>query len=152
MDRALLAKEYFNEGYTCSQSIVLAFQDLIGIEKEKLIKLTLPLGGGLGRLRLTCGAVNSMAMVAGMIFSNSESNSENKDITYAIVQELAKRFKKENETLNCELLLKKAELEVEIGGKAEERTNEYYKKRPCGKIVYSVAKILEEYLIERGIL
>jgi C_GCAxxG_C_C family probable redox protein len=152
MDRALLAKEYFNEGYTCSQSIVLAFQDLMGIEKEKLIKMVLPLGGGLGRLRLTCGAVNSMAMVVGMVFSNSESNSENKDITYAIVQELAKRFKKENETLNCELLLKKAELEVEIGGKAEERTNEYYKKRPCGKIVYSAAKILEEYLIERGIL
>ena len=152
MDRADKAKQYFNEGYTCSQSVVLAFQDLMGIEKEKLIKLALPLGGGLGRLRLTCGAVNSMAMVIGMIFSNSESNSENKDTTYAIVQELAKRFAKENETLNCEQLLKKAELEVEIGGKAEKRTNEYYKKRPCGKIVYSAAKILEEYLIERGII
>ena len=152
MDRAILAKQYFNEGYACSQAIILAFEDLIGIDKGQLSKLVLPLGGGLGRLRLTCGAINSMAMVVGILFSDSESNSENKDKVYAIVQDLSERFKKEMHTLNCEELLKQAELEVEIGGKSEERSKEYYNKRPCGNIVYKVALILEEYLREKGVL
>ena len=152
MDRATLAKQYFNEGYACSQALILAFEDLIGIDKEQLSKLVLPLGGGLGRLRLTCGAINSMAMVVGMIFADGESNSENKDKVYAIVQELTGKFKQDHHTLNCEELLRQAELDVEIGGKAEERSTEYYNKRPCGNIVYKVALILEEYLKEKGVL
>ncbi len=152
MDRATLAKQYFNEGYACSQAVILSFEDLIGIDKEQLSKLVLPLGGGLGRLRLTCGAINSMAMVVGILFSDSESNSKNKDKVYAIVQDLSERFKNEMHTLNCEELLKQAEIEVEIGGKAEERSAEYYNKRPCGNIVYKVALILEEYLKEKGVL
>lgn len=152
MNRARKAQELFNQGYACSQAVILAFSDLIDIEEEKLSKLVLPLGGGLGRLRLTCGAINSMAMVVGILFSNSESNEENKNNTYAIVQELVNRFIEENKTINCAELLKQAELEVQIGGKAEERTSEYYKKRPCGKIVYSAAKILEEFLKEKEII
>lgn len=152
MNRARKAQELFNQGYACSQAVILAFSDLIDIEEEKLSKLVLPLGGGLGRLRLTCGAINSMSMVVGILFSNSESNEENKNNTYAIVQELVNRFIEENKTINCAELLKQAELEVQIGGKAEERTSEYYKKRPCGKIVYSAAKILEEFLKEKEII
>lgn len=152
MDRATIAKQYFNEGYACSQALIFAFEDLIGIDKEQLSKLVLPLGGGLGRLRLTCGAINSMAMVVGMIFADGESNSENKDKVYAIVQELTGKFKQDHHTLNCEELLRQAELDVEIGGKAEERSTEYYNKRPCGNIVYKVALILEEYLKEKGVL
>lgn len=152
MNRASKAQELFNQGYACSQAVILAFSDLIDIDSEKLSKLVLPLGGGLGRLRQTCGAINSMSMVIGILFSNSESNEENKNNTYAIVQELVNRFIKENKTINCAELLKQAELEVQIGGKAEERTSEYYKKRPCGKIVYSAAKILEEFLKEKEVI
>ena len=93
-----------------------------------------------------------MAMVVGMIFADGESNSENKDKVYAIVQELTGKFKQDHHTLNCEELLRQAELDVEIGGKAEERSTEYYNKRPCGNIVYKVALILEEYLKEKGVL
>lgn len=152
MNRASKAQELFNQGYACSQAVILAFSDLIDIDSEKLSKLVLPLGGGLGRLRQTCGAINSMSMVIGILFSNSESNEENKNNTYAIVQELVNRFIEENKTINCAELLKQAELEVQIGGKAEERTSEYYKKRPCGKIVYSAAKILEEFLKEKEVI
>lgn len=152
MNRASKAQELFYQGYACSQAVILAFSDLIDIDSEKLSKLVLPLGGGLGRLRQTCGAINSMSMVIGILFSNSESNEENKNNTYAIVQELVNRFIKENKTINCAELLKQAELEVQIGGKAEERTSEYYKKRPCGKIVYSAAKILEEFLKEKEVI
>ena len=68
MSRAIKAKEYFLQGYACSQAVALAFSDVIGLDEETLLKITLPFGGGLGRLRLTCGAVSGMAMVVGLLF------------------------------------------------------------------------------------
>lgn len=152
MNRCEQAEQYFKEGYNCSQAVVLAFSDLVNVEKEELLKLSLPLGGGLGRLRQTCGAVSGMALIIGLVFSSNEINDDNKLYIYSIVQELVKRFMDEKETINCKELLEKAKLEVEIGGAAEKRTEEYYKKRPCGKIVYTATKILEDYLKEKSII
>ena len=152
MKRCELARDYFKQGYACSQALALAFIDLTDLSEEQISKLTLPLGGGLGRQRLTCGAINSMAMIVGFIFSKNENSHENKLYVYEIVQELSNRFIKEYNTLNCAELLKNANLEVEIGGKPEERTSGYYDRRPCEKIVYACANILEEYLKEKNIL
>ncbi len=152
MTRKEIARELFMNGYTCSQSIVVAFKDLVNVDEETLLKMSLPLGGGLGRLRLTCGTFSSIALIVGLLFSKNEISEENKLNTYQIIQELAKRFQEKLGTLSCKELLEKAKLEVEIGGKPEFRTEEYYKKRPCGKIVYFAAEIFEDYLKEKGII
>lgn len=152
MDRKEYAKQLFYEGYACSQAIVMAFSDLVDVDQEQLKKLSLPFGGGIGRLRLTCGAFNGMIMVASLLFSNYEDVEENKIKTYEIVQELAKRFEEVHTTLSCEKILELAQIDIQIGGSPEARTDEYYKKRPCGKVVYQAAKILEDYLIEKNII
>jgi len=152
MTRKEVAKQYFYEGYACSQAIVLAFSDLLNMDKEELKKVSLPFGGGIGRLRLTCGAFSGMLIVISLLFSNYEDVEENKIKTYEIVQELAKRFEEVHTTLSCEKILELANLEVQYGGAPEFRNDEYYKKRPCGKIVYQAAEILEKYLIERNII
>ena len=152
MSRAERAKEYFLQGYACSQAVALVFADVMGVDQDVILKMTLPFGGGFSRLRLTCGAVSGMASVIGAVFAKAEVSPENKRDTYAIVQELAKRFETEQGSLSCAELLKKASLKVEIGGEAEARTQEYYKKRPCGEIVASAVRILEEYLKEKEIL
>lgn len=152
MTRALKAKENFESGYACSQSVVMAFSDLVGIDESTLKKLSLPLGGGLGRLRLTCGAINGIAIIVGLIFSSAERDDENKTYVYSIIQELVKRFEHEKQTINCKELLEKASLDVEIAGTPESRNNEYYKKRPCGSVVYTAAYILEQFLMEKGII
>ena len=142
MSRAERAKEYFLQGYACSQAVALAFADLMGVDEATISKIMLPFGGGMGRLRLTCGAVSGMVAVIGAV----RAEAENKKRTYAIVQELCNQFKAENGSLICAELLSGVKLPVEVGGEAEKRTQEYYKKRPCGEIVYCAAKILEEYL------
>lgn len=152
MTRKDLAEKLFFEGYACSQAIVLAFSDLVDIDKEQLKKISLPFGGGIGRLRLTCGAYSGMLMISSLLFSNYEDVEENKLKTYEIVRELAKRFEKELGTISCKELLEKVNIIPEIGGNPEKRTDEYYKKRPCGKIVYIASKILEDYLIEKNII
>ncbi len=152
MSRAERAKEYFMQGYACSQAVALAFADVTGIDESTLKRITLPFGGGLGRLRLTCGAVSGMATVVGAVFTQEERTPENKKEVYAIVQEVCEKFKAENGSLICGELLAGVNVPVEIGGSAEARTHEYYKKRPCTELVYCAADILEKYLTEKGVL
>ena len=150
MSRADKAKELFQQGYACSQAVALAFSDLFKVDESAIAQIALPFGGGLGRLRLTCGAVSGMAVVLGLLFSEAENSAENKKRVYAITQSLCKKFQAENGSLICEDLLTGANLQVSVGGEAEKRTDEYYKKRPCADFVYSAARILEEYLQEEG--
>ncbi len=149
--RAQLAKEYFEKGYACSQAVALAFSDIIGLPETQIAKIMLPFGGGFGRLRLVCGAISGMTAVVGLIFSGEDSTPENKKKVYAIEQELCGKFKEKYGTLLCGELLERMKVPVEVGGVAEPRTQEYYKKRSCGEIVYDVAKILDDYLQEKGV-
>ena len=150
MSRAESAKEYFMQGYACSQAVALAFSDLLGLDKEMIAKLTLPFGGGLGRMRLTCGAVSGMAFVIGAVFAEGKNSPENKKKTYAITQALSLRFKEEFGSLICLDLLSGMNIPVQVGGEAEPRTETYYKKRSCADMVAFTAGMLEDYLREEG--
>lgn len=150
MSRNERAKEYFLQGFACSQAVALAFADIMGLDEDTIRKITLPFGGGVGRLRLTCGAVSGMALVIGAVFADSENTPENKKNTYAIVQELCGKFKEKTGSLICAELLAGMKVPVEIGGEAEKRTAEYYKKRSCADMVALATEILENYLKENG--
>lgn len=151
MSRAEKAKEYFLQGYACSQAVALAFSDLVGTDEATLCKMMLPFGGGLGRLRLTCGAVSGMAATAGLLLAESTNSPENKKKTYEAVQKLCAEFQEENGSLICAELLSNADIPVKVKGETSSQGNAY-KKRPCGDIVYSATEILEKYLKERGVL
>ena len=144
MSRGERAKEYFLQGYACSQAVALVFSDLLGISEEEIAKLTLPFGGGLGRQRLTCGAVSGMAFVVGGVLAKAENDKENKKQVYKAVQEVCAKFQEQTGSLICAELLSGAN--ATSLGEAEARTAEYYKKRPCAELVVLAASILEEYL------
>ena len=144
MERKQLASEYFHMGYNCSQAVVMAFEDIIGIDKETLAKMSVGLGGGVGRMREVCGCVSGMAMVLGLVFGNDDPSSKN-DI-YPIVQKACDGFKKENGSIICRELLKG--IPTSTGGTAEARTPEFYKKRPCGELVEQAAEIAEMIIRE----
>jgi hypothetical protein len=91
-----------------------------------------------------------MTAIAGLIFANQNAN--NKMEVYEIERELCARFEKEMGSLICAELLAEAKVTPTVGGSPEERTENYYKKRPCGEIVALTAKILEDYLIEKSVL
>ena len=151
MSRAERAKEYFLQGFACSQAVALAFSDVMGVDEQSILKMMLPFGGGLGRLRLTCGAVSGMAAVIGMVFAKSETTPQNKKEVYAIVQRLCGKFQEETGSLICAELLAGMKVPVEVGGEAETRSKEYYQKRSCGNMVALATQILEDYLAEEGV-
>ena len=88
MKRAEKAKDYFQQGYACSQAVALAFADLTTLSEDELKKIMLPFGGGMGRLRLTCGAVSGMAAILGLIAAKTEVTGENKAGMYEITRAL----------------------------------------------------------------
>ena len=150
MSRAEHAKEYFTQGYACSQAVALAFADLTDLTESQIKKLSLAFGGGFGRQRLVCGAVSGITLLCGLFFAEDENSSQNKKLVYEIEQKLCAEFKKQTGSLICADLLTGANLDFTSGGQAEARSEEYYKKRPCLEIVYIAAKVFEDYLIEIG--
>ena len=144
------AGEYFKAGYNCSQSVVLAFEELYGIDREMVLKLSSSFGGGMGRLREVCGAVSGMLMVAGLLYGyDGPKDYEGKSEHYARVQELAKEYEKENGSIICRELLGLGKKRAQP--QPEQRTDTYYKKRPCEQLVRMAAGIMEEYIQQNPI-
>lgn len=140
MNEGEIAKQNFLSGLNCAQAVVLAFKDRLGMEEKALKRLSVGFGGGLARQRLTCGAVSGMTFVLSYLLSNGEDKTE----IYAIIREACAEFKNKLGSLICAELL--AGVETTAGGVPEERTQIYYKKRPCAEICETAAEITAEYL------
>ena len=144
------AMDLFAEGFNCSQSVFLAFEDLYGLDRQMALRLSSSFGGGMGRLREVCGAVSGMFMVAGLIYGYDDpTDHEAKTMHYKRIQELAAAFQEENGSIICRDLLGLGS--GKDGYEPEKRTEEYYKKRPCGQLVGIAAGIMEKYICEHSV-
>ena len=145
-DRVAKAVALFREGYNCSQSVVTAFADLYGFTREQALHMSASFGGGIGRMRETCGAACGMFLLAGLEKCAVEGKDrESKAANYALVQELAEEFKKRNGALRCADLLGLSRKEPVVST-PEARTEQYYAKRPCARMVEEAARIWSEHL------
>ena len=149
MARREAAMANFMKGYNCSQSIVLAFADMLDIDAATLSKMSSSFGGGMGRLREVCGSVSGMFLVAGLLYGyDGPETGQVKADHYARIQELAHRFEEKHGSIVCrELLGLSVRHDVPV---PEARTAEYYKKRPCPEIIGDAAEILEQYIKENA--
>lgn len=146
------AEELFMQGFNCSQSVTAAFADIYGYTEEQALRLSAGFGGGIGRMRLTCGAACGMFTLAGMdCGSVTPGDREGKSANYKVVQALAARFTAEHGSLTCSELLKLKKGDP-LSYEASPRTAEYYKSRPCVNQIISAARIFAEYLEAKDIL
>ena len=147
MTRREMAMANFKKGYNCAQSVVLAFQDLLPAEGAMLSKMASSFGAGMGRLREVCGSVSGMFMAAGLLYGyDGPETGEKKAEHYARIQELAHRFEEKHGSIVCRELL--GLIVKHDDTHPEERTEEYYRKRPCEEIIGDAAEILEKLIEE----
>lgn len=140
-----MAMANFLEGYNCSQSIVLAFADMLPIDRATLLRMASSFGGGMGRLREVCGSVTGMFMIAGILYGyDGPETGQVKADHYARIQELAHKFEEEHGSIVCREMLGLTVHHDEPVPEA--RTQEYYKKRPCPEIIGDAAEILDQYI------
>lgn len=135
------ARAFFRQGYNCSQSVLLAFSDLTGLDDETSVKVGAGLGGGVSRMREVCGAVSAMAVVCGFIECKS---------TYALVQQLASEFRSRNGSVVCRDLLALKSSGWQTPERSA-RTPEFYSSRPCERMVMDSAGIIAGYLFDNKI-
>ena len=141
MDKGQIAVDNFKTGLNCAQAVVLAFKDELKLDELTLKKLSISFGGGLGRQRLTCGAVSGMCMVLGALLSDGAD----KLAIYEIVQKACADFKNEVGSIICADLLD-GNILKDKSPKPEDRTDEYYKRRPCAELCRLAAEITQKYL------
>lgn len=139
------AEELFTDGYNCAQAVLCAFEDVTGMERSTAAAVASSFGGGIGRMREVCGAVSGAVMVLGIAKGYTDPKDPvSKRNHYRLVQEFMRRFREENGSYICRELL--SGVDSTKGGDPEERTPQYYKKRPCRELVGCAADIAAEML------
>ena len=146
-EREKQAVRNFADGCNCAQAVLMAYADVLGLTREQAAMVAVGFGGGMGRLRLHCGAFSAAVMLAGAIEGVDGANKEHRPQTYARVQEIHRQFVAKNGTVSCAALLGRAG--VPENPTPEERTPEYYAKRPCARVIRSACQIIDGMLAEQ---
>lgn len=154
-DRIEKARRLFKEdGYNCCQAVVLAYNDLFNIDDKMAASLSSGFGGGMGRMREVCGSVSGMVFLAGLMSpADNPSDKDGRTRNYALVQDIAGKFREINGSIVCRELLgltpagASSQTTIE-SPEPSDRTSEYYKKRPCEELVGISARIIGEKLLQ----
>ena len=145
MDHGEKAAELFLQGYNCAQAVTVAFCDVTGLTADQAAKLSSSFGGGMGRMREVCGAVSGMLLVAGMLYGyETPGDDVSKKEHYTLVQHLAGRFREQVGSIVCREILKNPPTDPA----PTPRTAEFYKNRPCARMVRLAGAILDDYMAE----
>lgn len=155
--RVMKGVDLFKQGYNCSQAVAMTFADWYDVPEGLMARMSASFGGGIGRMRETCGSALGMFMLAGLEIASEEANQEIKKLNYEAVQQLAAIFKEEAGSICCKELLglnkQRADgtiPEITICATPEARTDEYYKKRPCIRMVETGIRTYMKFLKERA--
>ena len=140
------AYAWFLKGYNCSQSVVVAFAPQLGLTEETALRLSAGFGAGIGRMREVCGAFCGVVTVLSMVYADP-ADPKDKSRMYALVQEAAEQYRSRNGgSIICRELLAKAGAAPAGGTAAEDRTADYYKKRPCPELCRLCADLCAEFI------
>lgn len=141
-DTISLALSYFDEGYACSQAVVLAFSEQFNLNENVAKLISSNFGGGMGRLRQKCGAVTGGFMILGLAYGNSDpKDMDTKLASYKKVRELNHRFEDIHGTSICAELLKKHASEADV-------TERKHHKIICRRVVSDVVDLLYDLILQ----
>ena len=139
MSRSDVAVEAFEKGYNCAQSVVEAYRDESGLDRDTAWKVAAGFGGGLGRSAETCGAVSGAVIVIGLHSKESDPGSA-KAHTYEKVKLFIKKFKEVYCSVICRDILGE-DISTEEGLKRAHELGLFSGR--CKEIVREAVKILE---------
>ncbi len=135
------ALQLFRNGCSCSQSIVAAYGQSLGLTRKTAMQIAAGFGGGM-RLGHTCGAVTGAIMVLGLRYApeKCDTSTERAEV-YARVVDFAKRFQGRNGSVVCRELLG-CDISTPEGMRQAQERNLF--DTICVKMVEDAATILEE--------
>ena len=144
MNRADTAEALFRQGYSCSQAVLAAFSEELGLDRESALKVAAGFGGGMGRMAETCGAVTGAVMVLGLRHGSTRADDKAaKEKTYERVREFVARFKALYGAVACRELLG-CDISTPLG--SQQARDQQLTTTLCPQFVRGAAEILEKLL------
>lgn len=143
MDRSEKALSHFDNKFNCSQSVLVAFADELGLTEDESLRVACAFGGGIGRQQHTCGAVTGAAMALGLKFGKGRNDEDEKKLqTYDKTIELFNKFASLNGSTNCRRLLNDLDMRDEDDLSLIKEQNLFHTS--CRKYVADAVKITEQ--------
>ena len=145
MNHGEKAMELFFDGYNCAQAVAVAFCDLTGLGQKETARMVSAFGGGMGRMREVCGAVSGMLFVLSYLYGyDTPGDDASKKVLYTHVQDLAGQFREQVGSIICREILKNPSSDPN----PTPRNAEFYAKRPCARMVFTAADIMDTFIRE----
>ena len=139
------SRELFARKFHCSQAVLAAFAEELGLTEKQALKLGACFGGGMCKGEV-CGACTGALMALGLKFGQCEiGDVESKTKTNDITVKFLEIFKKENGSYMCRELLG-CDLATPEGKRYAIEHNLFTEF--CPKMVASATEITEKLLIE----
>jgi C_GCAxxG_C_C family probable redox protein len=106
MSRADEAVQLFKQGFSCSQAVLAAVSEPLGLDRERALKMAQAFGGGMARMGLTCGAVTGAMLAIGLKHGRTRPEDEEaKERTYSLVHDLLRQFRARHGSIVCRELI-----------------------------------------------
>jgi C_GCAxxG_C_C family probable redox protein len=145
MSKADIAVETFKKGFNCSQAVLLAFSDDLGLDQDTAARIASGFGGGICHMAETCGAVSgaimALSLKKGMSIPGQPFKSN--QLVYTAAEPFIKEFVKRNKSTRCLDILGFDIRDNEALLKARKDGHFY---RVCTKYVGDAADIVESML------
>ena len=125
------AAEYFNNGYSCSESMIKWAIDE-GLVSEELLAAATSFSGGMG-VGCLCGAIAGAQMIIGAQYGR-DNKYGNENLARAKAKELAQRFMEKHKATCCRVLTRG----MEFSGPN--------RKAHCTNMVDDCQKLVEELI------
>ena len=98
-------KHFRDDGYNCSQSVLLTMFEHWNCKDELVPKVATAFGGGMGRCGSVCGAVTGGLMAIGIMYGTNEPSAEKRSKAYDLARTFYRRFEKQNGSVICRELI-----------------------------------------------
>ncbi len=139
------AVAYFDNGYNCSESMLLAFSKALGADCTAIPMLATPFGAGIGRLCHECGVLTGGILAIGLRYGRSSpKDTESRDKSYAIARAYYEGFQRRFGSVKC----------IKIQGtdllnQEEARKNAKERHALCDQVVEEGAQMLVRLFSEK---
>ena len=145
MNEVEYAVSCFEEGFSCSQAVLLAYGERFGLNREMASKVSGAFGGGMGHLGETCGAVTGAFMLIGLKHGAVRAEDvQRRKKAHDLVREFALEFNSRNGSITCRELLD-CDISTSEGMKRAEEAGLFSTR--CPKFVRDAAEIIEQILL-----
>jgi C_GCAxxG_C_C family probable redox protein len=140
-ERTAMAEELFQKGFNCAQSVLCAFGNEAGMDRETCLRVAGSFGAGMAGRAETCGAVSGGLMALGLRYGMmKEGDALTKKKNYEEAKKFMAEFERKNGSVVCRDLLG---CDIFTSEGAKNNSEKKLTSTLCPQLVKSAVEILE---------